>query len=128
MPASALGVSTGMRSSASSASGSRERLSTAGHEPPALLGGGFQPVEFAQTHPRALGHEVQEGERPGDRPAAAGDAVGGVAAQAGQCVASPKPDGRIGGPDREEDGAGWSRAAAPADGGEQRVQRAPGAR
>ena len=103
--ASALGVSAGARSSASSASGSRERLSHAGHDPPALLGGRFQPVEFAQPHPRAFGHEVEEGERPGDRAAAAGDAVGGVAAQAGQRVARGKPHGRIGGPDRQEDAA-----------------------
>ena len=34
-----------------------------------------------------------------------------------------KPYGRIGGPDRDEDGAGRSLAAAPADGGEQRVER-----
>jgi hypothetical protein len=78
-----------------------------GHDPPALLGSRLQPVEFAQTHPRAFGHEVQAGQRPGDQAAAAGDAVGGVTAQAGQ------PHGRIGGPDRQEDAAGRSLATAP---------------
>ena len=90
-----------------------------GHDPPALL----QPVEFAQTHPCAFRPEMEEGQRPGDGTAAAGDAIGGVAAQAGQRVAGSKPHGRIGGPDRQEDGAGRSLAAAPADGGEQRVER-----
>ena len=43
----------------------------AGNEPPALLGGRLEPVELAQSRPRALGHQVEEGERPGDRPVAA---------------------------------------------------------
>jgi hypothetical protein len=34
-----------------------------GGERPALLCRGVEPVEFAQTHPRALGHEMKEGER-----------------------------------------------------------------
>ena len=42
-----------------------------GGKPPALLRDRRQPVALAQGRPRALGHQVQEGERPGDRPSAA---------------------------------------------------------
>ena len=104
VPASAFGVSTGVRSSASIASGSRDRVSRSAASP--LLGRGLEPVELAQARPRALGDQVQEGERPGDRPAAADQAVGGIAAQGRQVVAIAEAGGGIGRPDGEEHGAG----------------------
>ena len=52
----------GWRSRVSIAPGSRDRF--IGDERPALLCHGVEPGELAQTHPRALGHEMEEGERP----------------------------------------------------------------
>jgi hypothetical protein len=93
-----------VRSSASIASGSRDRVSRSAASP--LLGRGLEPVELAQARPRALGDQVQEGERPRDRPPAADQAVGGIAAQARQVVAIAEASGGIGRPDGEEYRAG----------------------
>jgi hypothetical protein len=40
-------------------------------------------AEFAQTHARAVGDEVEEGERPGDAHAPSPEPVGGIGAQPG---------------------------------------------
>ena len=61
------------------------------HHPPALLGRGLQPVKLAQPGAGASRREVQEGDGPGDRPAPADEAGGGVGAECRQRVASPKP-------------------------------------
>ena len=76
-----------------------------GGELPALLCRSVEPVEFAQTHPRALGHEMEEGERPGDGHAPVDQAVGGIAAQGGERGAVAEAHGRVGGPDRQTSGA-----------------------
>ena len=72
-----------------------------GGELPALLCRSVEPVEFAQTHPRALGHEMEEGERPGDGHAPVDQAVGGIAAQGGERGAVAEAHGWVGGPDRQ---------------------------
>jgi hypothetical protein len=97
--------STGARSSASSASGSRDRLSHRAASPPALLHGGLEPVQFAKAPARAFGDQVQAGGRPGDRPAPAGEAFGRIGAQHRQRVAIAEADRRVGALDRHEGAA-----------------------
>ena len=92
-----------------------------GSEPPALLGGGLEPVELAQSGAGALGDQVEKRERPGDRPVAAEQTIGGIAAQARQVVAIAEADGGIGRPDGEEHRAGDAGAGEQAGRGEQRL-------
>jgi hypothetical protein len=69
--ASAFGGGAGARSSASIASGSRDRLSPCDN-PPHVPGCRLQPVEFAEVGAGAFSDEVREGERPADTLAPAG--------------------------------------------------------
>ena len=121
--ASALGVSAGARSSASSASGSRERLSPPATTPlPCSAAASSRSSSrsairaLSATRCRKASGQVTGRPRPATRSAAS-------LRRPGSASRGGKPDRRIGGPDRDEDGAGRSLAAAPADGGEQRVQR-----
>ena len=121
--ASALGVSAGTRSSASSASGSRERLSPPATTPlPCSAAASNRSSSrsairaLSATRCRKASGQVTGRPRPATRSAAS-------LRRPGSASRGGKPDGRIGGPDRHEDGARRSLAAAPADGGEQRMQR-----
>jgi hypothetical protein len=117
--ASALGVSTGARSRASTrragASACRRRWRA-----PALRRRGLEPVERAQTLAGAFGDEAQERRRPGDRLVAVDQTVGGIAAEAGERGAVAEAAGRISGPHRHED---RPRRSAMGDRGEQCLQR-----